>query len=162
MCEPTTLAYIAIAMTAAGGISQAQTSRATGKFNAQVARNNKIISDRRAEDALARGVEAEATQRRKTEAVKGAQKVAFGAGGIQLGTGTAADVLAGTATIGELDALTIRNNARREAYGFRLQGEQELAAGELAEFEGRSRAGATLLTTAGSVAGKWYDLKKAG
>lgn len=159
MCEATTLLLISTLFTATAGIQQASAQRAAGRFNQQVAANNKTIADRRADDALVRGAEAEAAQRRKTQQQLGTQKVAFGAGNISLGSGTPLDVLAGTAIIGELDALTIRNNARREALGFRVQAQNFESAGELAAFEAESKARGTLLTTVGSVASKWYSFK---
>ncbi len=161
MCEVTTILQVAsIAFTAIGGIQQASAARATGRFNQQVAENNKIISDQRAADALLRGEEAEAASRRGTAQQIGSQKVAFGAGNISLGSGTPQDVIAGTATIGELNALTIRNNARRESIGFTQQGQNFRSEGELAAFEGKSKSQGTLLTTAGSVANKWYTFNQ--
>jgi len=153
-------ANIAVISGVVGGVSSAYSQYQTGKYNNQVAANNKIIADRQAEDSLRRGRTAEAEHRRKVEDLKGSQKVAFGAGNIQLGSGTPLDVLEGTAVMGEIDALTIRDNARREAYGYQVQGMNAQAQGRLDKYQGTTGAVGSLLTSAGSVAGKWYDLKK--
>lgn len=68
-------------------------------------------------DALRRGQVAEARKRMEVGEVRGAQTVAFAASGIDGTTGTAAQVGLATERIGELDALTIRANAVREAFG---------------------------------------------
>ena len=43
------------------------------------------------------------------------------ANGVDLSSGSPLDILGDTAMYGELDALTIRSNAEREAYGYRVQ-----------------------------------------
>lgn len=59
----------------------------------------------------------DALRRGQVGEVRGAQSVAFAAGGIDGTTGTALQVADATERVGELDALTIRANAVREAFG---------------------------------------------
>jgi hypothetical protein len=51
-------------------------------------------------------------------------KLAYYAGGEDASSGSAAAALADSAATTELDAQTVKNNAAREAWGFRLQKEQ--------------------------------------
>ena len=161
MCEPTTMLVLSTVFSVAGGLGKARAQRRTGEYNSAVARNNAILAEHKADAAIVQGGVDEATQRRKTEAIKGSQKVAFGAGNIQLGSGTPADVLAGTAIVGEMEAQTIRQNARKEAYGYSLQAKSFESQAELDIFEGEQKEKATLLSTATNVAGKWYTAKSA-
>ncbi len=77
--------------------------------------------------------------------------------------GSAFDIQRDIEELGELDELTIRTNAEREALGFEkeaaeFQGEQSLQSSRArhARQAGTISAGATLLSGAGSVASKWY------
>jgi len=79
------------------------------------------------------------------------------------------DVVLDTAELGELDALTIRSNAEREAYGFRVQASNFGAEAGLTQMAGEAKAQAakissfsTVLSGAGSVASKWYGFKQEG
>lgn len=166
MCELATIAAVAsIAGTAMSVMGQMQAGDAAAKsaeYNAAVARNNQIVADRQADDAVKRGQVAEDEQRRKTAQIKGAQRAALGASGVALDSGSPLDILGDTAAFGELDALTIRNNASREAYGYKVQGMNFAAEAGLADARGAAAkqsaligAGATLLSGAGNVIDRW-------
>lgn len=132
-------------------------------FNAQVA-------ELQAEDAITRGQEEEQRYRQKVRQTIGAQRVGFAASNIDVGFGSAVDVQADAAMLGELDALTIRGNAAREAWGFKMQAEDLHARGQLAREEGvayaeagrvgqsasRWNAAGTLATSAGNLLATKY------
>lgn len=132
-------------------------------FNAQVA-------DLQAEDAIARGQDEEQRYRAKVRQTIGAQRVGFAASNIDVGYGSAVDVQADAAMLGELDALTIRGNAAREAWGFKMQSEDLRARGKLAREEGvayaeagrvqqsasRWGAASTLVTSGGNLLAMKY------
>ena len=118
---------------------------------------NAQFAEDQAADAIARGKEAELRQRTATRQFRGSQRAGLGAQGIALDSGSALDVQEETVALGELDALTIRNNARREAYGYRVQAGDLRRQGQLAELSARNQAGAlrtasygTLLTGIGN------------
>jgi hypothetical protein len=154
-------------MSAMGQMQQGQAAKAQGDYQAAVARNNSILAERQAADAEARGAEAERQQRIKTQLVLGKQTSALAASGVQLDEGSSGlDILGDTAQYGELDALTVRTNAAREAWSYRAQGGNYEAQARLNELQGSSGqmagmvgAGASLLTGAGSVADKWLTYK---
>lgn len=180
MCEIATIAGATITvmdvvgvagtlMGAAGAIQSGNAAKAAGDYNAQVAENNKIVAERQAADALARGQIAEDEQRRKTMAIKGAQRAALGASGVALDSGSPLDILGDTAAFGELDALTIRSNAEREAYGYRVQGMNFEAEAGLARAQGKAAqtagyvgAGGTLLSGLATVGDRWYTRNRGG
>lgn len=100
--------------------------------------------------------------------VKSAQKAAMAANGIQLGEGSAAEVVATTDLMKETDALTINANSVRAAASARAQAtnyvNQSMLAGVSANNLSTSAngispglaAGTSLLNSATSFAGGWY------
>lgn len=154
-----------IATTAMSGASQylgarnaGSAARASGDYSAAVFGMNADIADEQAKDAIARGAEAEQRSRADTRGALGEQRVGFAAQGVDLASGSAADVQGDTAYLGELDALTIRNNAKREAWGYTVEGTNYRAQGQLARVGGRNaqrganmQAYSTLLTTAADI-----------
>lgn len=171
-----TAAVASLATTAIGfglqAYGQKQAAKAqAGQFNYQAAvdRNNKIIADRQADDAIKRGDAEEEEHRRKVAQIKSDQRVGFAARGIDLGSDNVLDTLSDTAMLGELDALTIRSNAAREAYGYRVQGmNYEASAGnnslaaKNAKSAGKTAMVSTLLSGASTVAGNYSDYKYKG
>lgn len=123
MCE--LMSMLTIGSTLMGGlgaIQQGQASAASARYNARVADMNARMADRAAKDALERGKLEEQKQRQKTAQLMGQQTAAMAANGVDIGFGSPLDLLVDTATLGELDALTIRSNAYREERDIRQQG----------------------------------------
>jgi len=83
---------------------------------------NAAVAELQAKDAVERGAEEESRFRTTVRGMVGTQRVGFAAGNIDVGYGSAVDVQADAAYLGELDALTIRTNAAREAWGYNVQG----------------------------------------
>lgn len=159
---------IAIALTAAatavsayGKYQQGQQQRALGEYNAQVAENNARVQEMAAADALQRGQVEEDAQRRRARQIMGAQRAAFAAQGGALTDQSTAAILGDTAAFGELDALTIRNNAAREAWGLRVGAANSMADAGAARFQGRAAARAGTMGAVGTILGgaaQGYDL----
>ena len=129
MCEPATIATAALVIGAVGtgvstysSVQQSRAARKTAQYNSAVAKNNAIISENLAQDAEKRGKVEEQRHRLKVAAFKAEQENEFAASGLDLTSTSFEQILSDTAALGELDALTIRGNAAREAYGYRTQG----------------------------------------
>jgi hypothetical protein len=170
MCEIATLSLAAgllgTGVSAIGSIQQGNAARDAAEYQEVVDRNNSILGIRAANDARARGAEAEQTQRRKNAAVLSRQRVAFASRGVELDSGSPLDILGDTAQFGELDALTVRENADREARGSEAQARNFRASGDLARMRGESAASAgvtsafsTALSGGSSVASNWYRMR---
>jgi len=84
---------------------------------------NAAVAQAQAEQAIARGAAEESTFRSGVRGLIGTQRAGLAAGNVDVGFGSALDVQADTAYLGELDALTIRNNASLEAWGYKVQAE---------------------------------------
>lgn len=138
---------------AAGQIQQGQAQAAAARYNAKVADMNADISERRARDALERGKMEEQKKRRQAQQILGQQRAAMAANGVDIGFGSPLDTLVDTATLGEVDALTIRSNFAREAYDYKVQAVNGRADANLSRMNAKAastggylNAGATLLT----------------
>lgn len=158
-------------MQVVGAVGQASAARQQSKDNqaayesqAAVSRNNAMIAEWQARDALQRGARSEQQQRLKTASLKGSQRARLAANGVALDEGSALNILDDTDYMGEQDALTIRDNTAKEAWAHRNQ-----ASGYTSDSSMLSaRAGAedpngamfgSLLTGAGQVASSWYSRK---
>lgn len=121
---------------------------------------NAKVADLQAKDAIDRGQEEENRYRQQVRGLIGTERVAAAASNVDAGYGSALDVQVETARMGELDALTIRNNAAREAWGYNVQATdlRERAnitrrGGQNAAIAGRERAKTSYLGAAGTILG---------
>lgn len=90
-------------------------------LNAGIDEFNSRVYVGQAKDALTRGKDTEDRFRKSIKGFIGSQRAAYAAQGIDVASGSSVEVQADTAKQGELDALTIRTNAAREAWGYRVQ-----------------------------------------
>ncbi|SFQ45827.1 hypothetical protein SAMN05216229_12311 [Geopseudomonas sagittaria] len=116
-----------------------------GKYLNKVAKVNAGISERAGRDAVKRGNIDADEQRQQTGQVLGAQRAAFAANGVDVNSGSAGQVQNDTAALGELDALTLVNNAAREAYGYQVQAIDQRQQGKLAKYQGKMDAIGSIL-----------------
>ena len=148
-------------LSAVTAYSNSRSTRSAYEAQAQVARNNAVIAGWQADDVLARGDRAVSVQRSKTRQLKGAQRAAMAANGVDLNQGSALNILSDTELFGEMDADTIANNAAKEAWAIRNQAngftyEAAQASARAANESPLMATAGSLLTSAGKVAGRWY------
>lgn len=154
-------ATAAISMVALGTASRANAYSRLGGARRDLANYNANVAEVMAADALARGREAEIRHRQGTRKLIGSQRAAFAASGVDISDAdsTAVNVFADTAALSEIDALTIRSNAAREAWGHRAKAREFAAQGQIYEYEGDQRAIGEVLGSAGSVMGARYGFR---
>lgn len=155
--------YASMALTAYGGIQKASAEKAAGGYQAEVADVNAKQADYKAEQTGRIGAIKEEQHRAKVRQFAGSERATFAANGVDVGSGTAADLVDETYTLGEADALTIRYNAMNEAWGFRAQATDLRQQGQFAKYRGKQQASQTYLTTAASMSSQYADyLSKKG
>jgi len=154
MCEPTT---IMLALTVASAAVSAKGAYDQGQVAKQVGRNNATMAEYAAADAQAKGEEAAMAARRRGDQVKGAQRANMAAKGLDLSSGTAAELQDQTDFFSEGDQNMARFNASRDAWSARAGGANARAQGDAAAQQGNLSAFSTVLATGGQVAGKWGD-----
>ena len=137
-----------------------EAERRAAEASADLAEYNAAVADLQATDAVARGAEDESRFRTTVRGLIGSQRAGLAAGNVDVGWGSAADVQADAAFLGELDALTIRTNAAREAWGYQVQAEDlrkratiAREEGVMLEAAGRERRTSAIVGAAGTVLG---------
>ena len=145
--------------------AQNQANKATearGKFEAAVLRNNQVIAERAATDAIDRGKIAEGIKRGEVAQLIGIQRAALAGSGVEVDVDSALGVTTDTAGIGEFEAQVVRANAEREAFELRVRAANLGAEAELALL--RTRPVNTTLTTAlsgaSSILGNFATFRK--
>lgn len=151
------LAIASIAMQAkaqhdAGQAQQAAGSaqQAAADSQADLADYNAHIADLQAKDAVEKGAQDESNFRSQVRGAIGNQRGGLAANNVDVGYGSAVDVQADAAHLGELDALTIRSNAARTAWGFQVQATDLRRSADIARKTGiwQAAAGNVAATTA--------------
>lgn len=148
---------------AAGQIQQGRAAAQAAEYNAKVQDMNAKIADRRARDAIERGQAEEQRKRMEVSRLQGQQKAAMAANGVDLTFGSPLDMIVDTAVLGELDALTIRSNAYREAYDHQVDRANRRAGAAMSRMEGEASRTAGYLGAMGTVltgGGKAYQQYK--
>lgn len=172
--EAATLANVATASQIAGAVTstigsynKAKGEKAAANYNAAVARNNAQMSEWMAEDAVRRGMDTKRKTQLQASQLKGRQRAMLAERGIDLGEGSALDLLTDTDLFGQIDANTVEANAAREAFGYKAQATNYLAEAGFQQARassispGRS-ALTSALTGAGAVASTWYSFSSKG
>lgn len=120
------MAAIPIGMALVGGMMGAQSANQQGDFQSGMLTQNAVFKNQAATETEMAGDTAADWQRVRTGQAVGTQRTAQAANGIDVNSGSAAQLQDDTSMLGELDALTIQNNAAREAYGYRVQAGQDM------------------------------------
>lgn len=149
------MAAIPIGMALAGGVMGAQSARQEGAYSSSMLTQNAAFKNQAAIETEQAGQTSADWQRVRTGQAVGTQRSAQAANGIDVNSGSAAQLQDDTAMIGELDALTIMNNAAREAYGYRVQAGQDLANAGQARTNASSKATGSILGGLGSAFGSF-------
>lgn len=143
-------------------------------INADIARINAKGYELNAQSMLDQGQRQIGQLTMRAGQMKSAQRVALAANGVDVGVGSAAEIVASTDIMKEIDKNTIEANAVRAAWGYRQQavGAQAQAASlnnealmRNATAKGVSPTGSafnSLLGSAGGVASSWYQMNKLG
>lgn len=137
-----------------GAISQANAVATQGEYQKQQYEFNQKLAENQASDAIRRG-DQEALQVREqgkkavTKAM-GSARVSMAAQGVDSGSGSSAKILDEIATTGteayEQDALTIRSNAWREAWGYKVQAQDYGSKAKFSKLAAENESRNTLLT----------------
>jgi hypothetical protein len=140
-------------MTLAGAATSATTQfNQAGAVVSQAGFDQKMAAIN-ATDAINRGNAAAARVRAQTAEAVGAQRAAGGASGVDVGSGSAADVQSQERKFSALDLVTIGNNAAREAWGYTANSELGMLAAKQTAAADRAGAFETLATGAAKAYG---------
>lgn len=128
------------------GIGKALQERSKGKAKYRLSKANARVARMKARDAKKRGGRKEAVSRGETKQLVGSQRTSLAAQGINVTGGSARDVQFEAADIGEIEAMTIKNKAIREAFGFDAEARAADARAKAARRAGKFGAMSSLIT----------------
>lgn len=137
--------YIAMGVTAAGGVmsSQAQEEAGEAEKAANYA-NARVIEINAAKQEVAK--------RKENAGILSSQRTLYSKAGVDLTSGSPLLIMSESAAEAEREAMDIRYSGKREAKLMRYYGRQAKASAE-------TQAGATLLTTIGNTATQYSNWK---
>ena len=101
-------------------------------------RQDAAFAEMQAQDAMKRGDYEAMRLLSDARRLVGQQKVGFAASGVKSGVGSPANVIEGTATLAAMDAAMLKNNAAREAFGYKIKAIDSRLRASLARQQGRS------------------------
>lgn len=136
----------------AGGMSiwqaqkQADAMRMQGEFQERTAEFNTKLSEMQAEDAVRRGNTEIVAHQAQARQIVGMQRVALAAQGIDVNKDSAYAVQDETRRVSKHDTMTIKNNALREAFGYKVQAANASAQGVISSIAAQNNADNTILT----------------
>lgn len=129
-------------------------------FNAAEAARQAQIAEMRARNAIDRGEAEREGYMRQAAQDRGGLAAQFGASGMDVNSGSSADLLADSAGLAYLGGKNIRHNASMEAWGYKEDARNARVQSQLSNLQaadagkaGRRNKTSTLLNTAGSMAG---------
>jgi hypothetical protein len=140
------------ATSAVGSYAAGQTRKAAEKYNAQVNENNATMARQQA-DAEAQKV------KEKGRRIIGAQRAALSAAGVDVDSGSAADIGYDSNVQNELDALTTLYKGRVSSNNSLAQAQLDRYSGKQAGQAGAIAAGGTLLSGAANSYGTYNSIK---
>jgi hypothetical protein len=152
-------------VTAAVIISAATTAysyQQQSKTNKAIAKNNAVMNEYAAQDAERRGEKDAQEVQRKAAALRGRQRSLMAARGLDLNVGTAADIVDETDFFAREDVATARTNAAKEAWRYRVAGQQGMSVASAESQQANLKSFSTLLGAAGSVEDRWYQRNRGG
>lgn len=152
-----------VASSALGAYFGAQSNKLTLEGQADIADINARALESTAQSTLLTGQREEQKSRIATANLKGKQRAALAANGVDLGVGSAENVLTTTDLMGEVDANTIAANAVMSAWGYRTQAVNETNKARSARtassaISPESAAFTSLIGGASQVAPSWYQM----
>ena len=154
---------IGTGLSAYSAYQQADSQNKANEYNAASLRRNAEVANMQANQAIEQGRVDEKAHRMKVNQLIGTQRAAGGASGALIDTGTNLDIQKDTAGFGELDSLTIRNNAARTAWAYQNQAVDYGAGANLSTMRNTNpylSTGVSLLSGASNLAGQLYQYKK--
>jgi hypothetical protein len=154
MC-PVLLAAAGTAVTAGSSIMGGYQAAAQARFAAAQATQNSQLATAQAQQVQNQGAQDALNKQRQIHAMMGEQTVGFASQGIDVGSGTASDVISGTAQLGSEDVARMRQNTQDRVNSLLIQSSNysdtanaEKMAGDNAITSGWLKAGGTVLSGA--------------
>ncbi len=147
---------------AVGAYQQAQGQKDLAKYNASVSAANAKVAEFKAQSAQDNALRDAENLGRRQAAIRGKQRAALAANGLDLNDGSPAALLATTDYYGLEDQATAVNNGNQQAWGLRAQRDSYSADASMQSARASatspfSAAAGSLLGSAAKLSSKWID-----
>lgn len=113
----------AAAISAIGAATSAVAQGQASSYQSQVAKNNQQIAGQNANYAASQGAQQVNQEAMQVRGQIGQQKAAQASSGLDVNSGSAVDVRASTAQLGQQSIANVRNSGARQVYGYTTQGQ---------------------------------------
>lgn len=155
---------IGVVQSGLGAYYSTQSTKSNLEFQSRISEINARMAEKSAQSILAAGEKEQNRISMTAGKVKASQKTHQAARGIQIGVGSAAEEIASTDLIKELDMNTVYRNAVYQSNAMRMTGtnyaNQSLLQGTMASTISPTMSAATsLLTSGAAVSDAWYKYK---
>lgn len=152
---------------ALGGYNTSSATKASERYQAEIASNNEQIATMQSSEAIRRGEQLEGAEELKTAGLISTQRATFAANGVDVTSGSTIDVQASTRFLGNVDAATIKDNALQQAWGYQVAAinatnAQQFYQSAANNIDPLESAATGFLTSANTVAAKWYTSSRLG
>jgi len=128
-----------------GASQQKKAANDQADYQKKITKINLMLSDRAYDDTLKRGDVEAGNLLKDARRLVGTQKASLAAQGIEIDSGSAADIQADTNLLSQQDATRLKINAMREAYGFKVEGIKASMESQLAEKAAKNVAKSSLI-----------------
>lgn len=159
----------ASALSGLGSLASGMANEKSAKYNAAIAANNAQIASQNATTSMQEGEANAAAASMASKAKIGGILANQGASGVDVNSGSSVDTRSSAAENGELNAINIRSQAARTAYGYETSGVNDKAEQSMDESQaayapiaGAIGAGTSLLSGAASVNSPWASFAASG
>lgn len=159
--------YAMAAVSIYNAIQQSQAIQEKGAYDNAVAQYNARVQENQATQVANKAVEAENIQRQKTAELISRQRAQLGAAGVDIGSGSASNLIADTAMMGAADAYRIKSNYADQVTALNEQASLTRAQGAAAQSMANTSAFNTLVGGVASgiassgIADKWFTASSA-
>ena len=140
--------FMLAGMQFAQAYNQSRAIDAQSKYQSSMLDISSRFAGLQAEDAIFRGKKEARNVKKRVRRILGSQRVAFAGQGVDLDSGSAAAVQQSTEYEAELDAIQIKNNAWKQAWGYRVKAFDLRNQSRMTRIAGRNQAQNTLLAGA--------------
>ena len=151
------LPSIGTVMSAGGSILSGISGYQNNQAQAKIAKSNAAIADQEAQDAAKRGQDAVHNKLQEAALIRGRQQAAMAAAGVDMSSGSPLRILTDSATMANLDAQIIGENASRESN--RFANESANYRGQAAAYKQKATTGllTDFMSAGNTVADHWYN-----
>lgn len=136
-----------------GQLTQGEANKGAAEYNASVAAANAQIAKNKAAMAGAAGTAQVEQAQLQSRAKIGGLIASQAASGLNVNSGSALDVRSSAEQLGQLNAITVRSNAARQAYGYQTEAASDTGQQGLYQSEAKNAMPAAEIGAAGTVLG---------